>query len=163
MTSSLRTRLESKRRRRVVFPVQITDPSEALEELAAARRRLTLLEFTDRPEDDDEMVAARAAVDEAQAAHDEHYAHVEFQSIPSADLEALMAAHRKPDNPEETDYEAIAAPLAAASAIDEDLRDEAWWAEQLARHEWTLGEKGKLASALIDINYRSPDPAVPKD
>ncbi len=52
--------------------------------------------------------------------------------------------------------------LAAACAVDPDLQDEAWWAEQLNGDSWSLGERDGLYRELLDLNLSRPRPGTPK-
>jgi hypothetical protein len=40
--------------------------------------------------------------------------------------------------------------------VDEDLRDEKWWEQQLSRPEWTKGEKIAADRILLDLNLTAP-------
>lgn len=164
--STLRNRLEAKKRRRIVVPIQVESPENAAASLVAAQNVLLGLEAIGKPEDDEAVLAATRRVAEATEEHKSCFVDVEFQSIPPADMEALAAMYRKTDDDDDDDgidLLKIVAPLAAASAVDESLQDEGWWTEQLAQDTWTHGEKMSLAGDLININYRSPAARVPKD
>jgi hypothetical protein len=40
--------------------------------------------------------------------------------------------------------------------VDEDLRDVSWWEQQLARPEWTKGDKIAADRILLDLNLTRP-------
>lgn len=157
--STLRERLEAKRRRRVTFPIQLdTVPTSALTGLAAAQNALAALLRTGVDEDDEKATAARQAIAAAQAAVDAHYADVEFQALPDEDFEALADTGRDKDG--DLDLKSITPALAAACAVDPDLHDEQWWAIQVA--DWSTGERISLGTRLFELNYAGPGARVPK-
>lgn len=162
--TSLRSRIEAKARRRVVYPVQVTDPTAAQAALDEARRLVLVLTMgRDDPDapDTEEITRARALLEAAEAHLATHYAEVTFQALPATDFEALAVAYH--DDEGHLDTTSLGAPLAAACAVDEDLRDEAWWAEQLASDAWNNAEVSVLTTTLLQLNYSSPNALVPKD
>lgn len=164
MSDSLRSRIEAKARRRVVYPVQVTDPTAAEAARTEAQRLLLVLTMgRDDPDapDTDEIAKARTLLEAAETHLATHYAEVAFQALPAADFEALATFYR--DDEGDLDNAALAAPLAAACAVDEDLRDESWWAQQLAGGAWNTAEVSVLTSTLLQLNYSSPSALVPKD
>lgn len=166
MSQSLRSRIEAKARRRVVYPVQVTDPTAAAAALAEAERLVALYTATTASdgasdEDRERLAKAEALRDAARTQHAEHYVEVTFQALSPADFEALAAGYR--DDEGDLDTANLGAPLAAACAVDEDLRDEAWWAEQLAGGAWNTAEVSVLTTTLLQLNYSSPSALVPKD
>lgn len=157
--SNLRDRLEAKKRRRVTIPVQIdTPPDGVVQALEAAASTVRILVYSGRADDDPDLVAARDAQDRAQKALDEYCVDVEFLALPDDDMEALAATYRLEDG--DLDVKAIAAPLAAACAVDEGLRDEQWWQAQIPA--WSHGERVTLSSALINLNYSGSKAKAPK-
>lgn len=165
MSQSLRSRIEAKARRRVVYPVQVTDPTATAAALAEAERLVALYTATTAPddasdEDRERLAKAEALRDAARAEHASHYAEVTFRALSPDEFEALAASYR--DDAGGLDTKALSAPLAAACAEDEDLRDEEWWAEQLTGGSWNTAEVGVLTTTLLDLNYSSPSAIVPK-
>jgi hypothetical protein len=61
-----------------------------------------------------------------------------------------------------TNWAEALAPLLAESCVDPDLRDAQWWAQQLARPEWSEGDTNALQMALLRLNVDAADPQVPK-
>jgi len=155
---TLRERLAAKQRRRVVVPVQVSDPGPAREALDLATRKAQFLELAGT--DPDGLAAAQAAETAARAALAEHYENVEFQAIAPVDAEAIFAAHT--NDAGETDDVAAAPELAAACAVDEELRDVDWWREQLTDGTWSLGERVSLYDQLVTLNMSAPRESVPK-
>lgn len=159
--SSIRERLAAKKRRRMVFPVQISDPGGSVERLERARKTVTLLELSGVDEDDERMVAADAEVAAALAEHDAHFEFLQFHALNADDMEALAANYR--DDEGELDTKALTVPLAAACAVDPELQDEAYWAELLASDEWSHAERTQLYTGLLGLNWSAPGALVPKD
>lgn len=156
---NLREQLESKQRRRLVVPVQITDPAAEERAMQAAVHALRLAEARD-PRQAGEVEACTAAVNEASAAVLDHYAQVELQSLPAPEWEAAMAQWTSEDG---VDWDNALAPVLALSCVDESVQDEAFWSELLATPSWTEGDRDQLKRALMILNVRAPDPLVPKD
>jgi len=156
---SLREQLEAKQRRRLVVPVQITDPAADERTLGGAVQALRLAESRD-PRQAGEVEACTAAVTEGSAAVLAHYAQVELQSLPASDWEAAMARWTGEDG---VDWDHALAPLLAVSCVDESVRDEAFWAGLLVTPSWTDGDRDQLKRALLVLNVSAPDPLVPKD
>lgn len=157
--SELRKRLEAKQRRRESIPVQVDNiPDGAEEAVDAAQTNLRMLVLSGKPDDDPLVLAAHKALDQARAAIAACFVRVEFQTIDEADMEALAAAATTEDG--SLDTKAITAPLAAACAVDEDLRDEDWWAAQIPM--WSHGERVSFGTRLVELNYSAPGARVPK-
>lgn len=160
--SDLRARLEAKHRRTCTVPVQVDDPGPARARVEAARHAYVMAELAASQDDTkaaarDDAQAALAAAQEDEAAC---YVPVEFAALPDDDMEAIVARHQRPDG--EIDRKAATPVLAAACAVDEDLRDEAWWAQQLATPAWAQGEALDLFRRLLDLNWRTPPESLPK-
>lgn len=157
--SELRKRLEAKQRRHESIPVQVDHiPDGADEAIDAAQTNLRMLVLSGKPDDDPLVIAAKKALDQARAVVGACFVHVEFQTIDDADMEALAATATNEDG--SLDTKAITAPLAAACAVDEDLRDEEWWAARLAA--WSHGERVSFGTRLVELNYSAPGARVPK-
>jgi hypothetical protein len=160
--SDLRSRLEAKARRTCTVPVQVEDPGPARARVLAAQRAYITAEL--EAAGDETKTAARdeakAALEDAQAAEAACFVEVEFAALADDDMEAVVARYQRPDG--EVDRRKATPVLAAACAVDEDLRNEAWWAEQLARPEWAQGEALDLYRRLLDLNWRTPPESLPK-
>lgn len=159
--SGIRERLAAKKRRRIEFPVQLSDPGDALERLERAQKAITLLDYAGVPADDERRVSAQAELDAAIAERDEHFEYVQFQALGPDDFEALAATFR--NDAGDLDTKALLAPLAAACAVDPDLQDEEYWAEQLTSDVWSNGEREQLSGGLLALNWSAPGAQVPKD
>ncbi|NCT90255.1 hypothetical protein GXB85_04710 [Cellulomonas sp. APG4] len=154
---SLRERLEGKARRRLSVRVQVTDPAADREAVSAAQ---TLLLAAQAAPEAHDVPAAQDAYDAAVAAFLGNFEDVPFEALDPKDFEALVDAHSRADD---IDRDGLLAALAAACVVDEDLRDEAWWRAQLARPEWTTGEKDDLYHRLFtELHYSVPSGAIPK-
>jgi len=179
---SLRDRLAAKKRPSIVFPVQVEAPGPAYEEaqqalLAAGRLRLGA-ELLEQQNPDEaataQLAAATTAEDEARTALAAEVASrhvdVEFRALEPLAMERLTAAHTAADGT--TDEVGCCPALAAACAVDEDLRDVAWWTGQLygrpaagdelepVEATWALGEVNRLWAALLMLNTPSATAAV---
>jgi hypothetical protein len=160
--TSIRELLDSKQRRRLVVPIQVTDPTEDQEAWVGAMQALTIA----RSKDDDEqrpdyMAQLSKQLDEAEARIKTHFANVELQSLPSAEWEAANAAWR--DDEGDVNWAEALAPLLAASSVDEDLRDAEYWQELMSRDTWTEGDTDSLRAAILKLNVEAFDARVPKD
>lgn len=157
---SLRERLQAKARRRVTVTVQVTDPAD--DARRAAEARVLLLAAQTDPTRADELPALERAVEEADAAVAANMVDVTFEQLTDADFEAVVAAHTTDDG---VDQAAVLPVLAAACAVDEDLRDEQWWTDQLdpASGVWSPGERDHLYFKLYsELHYAIPSGVVPK-
>lgn len=158
---SLKARLEAKARRRVTVRVQVTDPAQDVRRADEARAFLLHAQLV--PERADQVPSLEAAVKEADKAVDAHYVDVVFEQLHDVDFEAVVAAHTTDDG---VDQDAVLPVLAAACAVEEDLRDEEWWTEQLdpSKGSWNPGERDHLYYKLYtELHYAVPSGAVPKD
>ncbi len=79
---------------------------------------------------------------------------VEVQSMPAQEYEALISSCLNDDG--DTDLFRLLPSLLAASCVEEELRDEDKWAEQLARPVWTEGELIHLRAELMGLNMHVP-------
>lgn len=156
--TGLREQLEAKARRRLVVPVQVSDPTEDQRTMTGAVHALRLAEARD-PRDTGEVDAATAAVAEATAAVMAHYAQVELQSLPGPEWEAAMAQWTGEDG---VDWDQALPPVLAVSCVDETVRDEQWWAQLLSGDAWTDGDRDQLKQALLLLNVTYENPYVKK-
>lgn len=156
---SLRQRLAHKQRRRAAWLVQVTDPDQAQARVAAARAQLDAARAMSLDPDALDALAGEVAQAEVELAATTET--VEFQALAPDEFEALLAAHS--DTTGDVDSTAMRAALAAACAVDEDLRDEQWWTEQLASGRWSKGEVDDLYYLLFTVlNYSVPRGAYTK-
>ena len=168
---SLKERLAAKKRRSVIVPVQVSDPGPARVAYETAERQVTLLQLTHDASADDgskdraalkrKLTASKKERDKARAAYLEHFEEIEFVAAAADDAERVLGEHLDKDG--NWDETTACAPLAALCAADEELRDEAWWTEQLASDAWSAGERGSLWTKLLAINVNMPPESLPKD
>ena len=163
MAESLRTRLAAKAPRRIVFPVQVSDPGKATEFVAEAEQKLKWLNVTaltvdDKAKHEEAIRAAEENVADARAALAEHFLDVEFQAGHPADVERILADNA--DDKGQWNVKALPA-LAALSVVDPELQDAEWWQAQF-EGLWSLGERDTLWAVLIDLNASAPPTSVPK-
>lgn len=157
---SIRDQLAGKARRRVVIPVQVSDPTEDDRRAAEARGERALAAATPGI-DPDALAALDERVHQTTVALAAHFVDVAFVALHPRKFEALIAAHTTDKG--DVDRDALRPALAAACAEDEDLRDEAWWAAQLASGNWSTGERDDLYRRLFtELNYSVPSGSIPK-
>jgi len=171
---SLRDRLAAKERRRLVVPIQVSDPSEDNNTwmgVMAAREKAEYSLSKDSAEDDDEVRRERNAKvleqleNQANAAQERvrsHYVDVELQALSRTDWEAATAKWTRDDEDGAMDWPAALAPLLAESCVDNDLQDEKWWRDTLAKEEWTEGDTDALRAALLQLNVYAVEARYPK-
>lgn len=160
--TSLRDRLEAKTARRVVVPVQVSEPGEALARAEQAAREVQLLGALGRATDE-ERTAAEAKAEKARQAVAEHYLNVELAALRPDAWEAIIATHTPAEGSEDPfDWEKVLPVALAECAVDESLRDADWWARQLGSGAWSWGDVHALRQAVLHINGRGPDVLVPK-
>jgi hypothetical protein len=116
-----------------------------------------------------ELVAARAAEDEsrvvaAQEAIEACYEQVTITALPPADMEALLAEHPPPEGSkgQKIFNPATFVPALLAACVESDVAEEDW-AVYVTTGAMTIGEVSALFDAVWSLNYRAPDPSVPKD
>lgn len=130
------------------YQLRVADDREVRAELAAARAE----------GDETRIATALAAV---QACYEE----ITITALAPEVMEDLQGQH--PPTEEQRDrnalYNATTFPpaLIAACADTEDTEQE--WAEYTTKGPLTAGEALDLFHACWDINYRTPDPWLPKD
>lgn len=154
---SIRERLAAKTRRRVVVPIQLSDDSEGRETVRGVEHALALAQH--RGDDAETTARLESALQEANAAVLAHYAQVELQSLDPAEWDAAQQ-HWCTDG--EWNWAEALAPLLAQSCTDPELRDVGYWAEALARPEWSEGDRSALRTGLLHVNVFRADPFVPK-
>jgi hypothetical protein len=161
---SLRDRLEAKQRRRIDVPILVSDPTQ---DQANATALVTALQAALGRNDTGEAERLREQIQAQAEKIKEHWVVVELQAMPRDEWRAATGAWQTVETTEDgpqvvTDWAQALAPLLAESCVDPDLRDEAWWAERLARPEWSEGDTNALQLALLQLNVDAVDPQVPK-
>lgn len=161
---SLRSRLEEKARRRLTVPILVSDPSE---DQAQAQALYAAFQAATGAQNAEAAKKHEAEFEEAAARIRSHWADVELQAMPRDEWRAANSAWQTVETTEDgpqvvTDWAQALAPLLAESCVDPDLRDVQWWAEQLARPEWSEGDTNALQMALLRLNVDAADPQVPK-
>jgi hypothetical protein len=162
---SLRDLIEAKQRRTATHPILVGNPSAAVAE--TKRLASEFLEHmrvvADKKKagkkptkaDTDKQAKIEADLEAAQARRAEMTVEIELQSLPDDEWEAAIAELGDEDR-ENFNLSSILAVLTAASCTDPELQDAEWWAAQLARPEWTDGDKSSLASTLLNLNVFAP-------
>ena len=159
--TSLREKLEAKQRRRLVQPIQISNPAEDQRVWMGVTAALQLEQNKPDEERNDAVVAnLQRQLDEALGRYQAHFVEVELQSMPRDDWNAAMTEWQGDDG---IDWAAALAPLLAASCTDPDLQDVIWWQNQLAQDSWSEGDTNALRFALLALNVDGLDPRLPKD
>ena len=144
---SLRDRLAKRQPPTASYALRVDDDTAARAELAAARAA----------GDEDRIVAAQTAIEAC-------YEQVTLTVLPPLDMEALIAAHPPPEgNREEKIFNSVTfTPALFAACVDSDVTEEDW-AQYIVTGAMTIGEVTELFNRIWDLNYRGPDPSVPKD
>lgn len=162
---SIRARVEAKIRRRLSVPVLVSDPSQDQANLEAVVIALRAAQGRD----DDEAAAQLLPEVEVQAAKvQSHWASVELQNLHPDEWQAASILWQTLETTEHgpemvTNWHEALPSLIAQSCVDPDLQDEGWWAEQLAKPEWSTGDFDGFRIAILRLNTYSVDPQVPKD
>lgn len=160
--TSIRELLNQKQRRRLVVPIQVTDPTEDQNAWVGIMQALQIARTKTGDEANPDYVAQLGKqLDDAEERVNAHFAPVELQSLPPVEWEAACAEWRDDDG--DVDWAQAMAPLLAASCVDEDLRDAEYWRELMSRDTWTEGDTDALRAALLTLNVYAADARVPKD
>lgn len=159
--TSLREQLEAKQRRRLVQPIQISNPSGDEQAWMGVTAALQVEQGKPAEERNDAAVAhLQKQLDDAWERVRSHYVDIELQSMPRDDWNAAMTEWSGEDG---IDWAAALAPLLAASCTDPDLQDVTWWRDQLAMDSWSEGDTNGLRMVLLALNVDGLDPRLPKD
>lgn len=159
--TSIKEHLESKQRRRLVQPIQITNPAEDQQIWMGVTAALQVQQNKPDDERDNAVIAnLQKQLDQAWERWRSHYADVELQSMPRSDWNAAMTEWQGEDG---VDWPAALAPLLAACCVDEDLRDPEWWRTQLGQESWSEGDTNSLRMAVLALNVDGLDARLPKD
>lgn len=168
---SLRDLIEAKARRTEVLPISVGDTSAAAAAVTIARAALETYEqqLAARRESGEEEVDAQAKQIEehlqaelvdAVGRQAATVALVELQSLDDDVWDAIMDDIE--DDGDGPDLSSVRAALVAASCVDEDLRDESWWAEQFARPAWSKGDLIAVNNTLLRLNLGTPSATAGK-
>lgn len=163
---SLRARIEAKARRTATFPLQVGDVAAAAAAVqthrAALDAHLTVLRQrteTGTPAGDadhERTEQLRRQLTAAKQAEAGTVVLIELQSIPDTEFDHILGA-ADVDEDGDVDLDDYRAVLLAACCVDPELRDEAWWETQLARPEYSKGDKLAINNALLALNMNVPD------
>lgn len=162
--TSLSEQLEKKKRRRLVQPIQISNPGEDQQTWMGVLAALQLEQNKPDDQRSDKVIAnLQKQLDAAWERFRSHYADVELQSMPRPDWNAAMTEWQ---GEEGIDWAAALAPLLAQSCVDPDdlkLHDPAWWQTQLEEPSWSEGDINSLRMAVLALNVDGVDARLPKD
>ncbi|RBY82682.1 hypothetical protein [Blastococcus sp. TF02A-26] len=162
---SLRARIEGKARRTATFPLQVGNVAAAAAAVAVCQAALDrhLNTATDPAESTEETLRfeersaeLRRELAQAQQAEADTVVLIELQSLDDDVFDAVLGDAPRDDDGD-VDLTGVRAALLAASCIDEELQAESWWAEQLARPEYSKGDLLALNNALLALNLNTPD------
>jgi hypothetical protein len=173
--TSLREQIEAKQRRTSRLSILVGDAEAAQVEVQTFRAALQVHQeqikgksdaarakgetYEPTEEETAQQERLRADLADAVSRANGTVAVVELQALEPDDWDALFG----PVEPgEDGDYDLadIHAAALAASCTDPDLRDEAWWKEQLSRPIWSKGDRAAISAKLLELNVYGP-PAAP--
>lgn len=165
--ASLRNRIEAKARRTATFPLQVGDTAAAAAEVAVCRAALELyqeqvkgrIDAHGGPQTDEEQkrtLVLRGQLKEARDREAETVALVEIQALPDDEWDAILGEAPE-DEAGDIDLNDVRALLLAASCTDPELQDATWWEQQLARPEYSKGDKLAITNTLLRLNLNTPD------
>lgn len=153
-------RLDAKQeRQRAQVPILVGDLRAAQQAVIVARGAVAAHEQRVKGKKSTAADKKKAAeltkrVDEAVKVSDETVVMVDVQAMHPVDHERLVSAHTSPTG--DPDLQSLLPPLMAYSCVDEEMQDEARWAELLARPCWTAGEIDELRMRVLGLNQISP-------
>lgn len=152
---SLREAIESRAPRRV--RASIARPGRE-DDLASLRERRAIVDLLRAAPDTDpaRMAAAEQALAEIERAAGDAEDQIEVQALPAATFEAMVSAFVD-ERTGEVNQDAMRPHLLAASAVDPELQDHAWWAEQLTGGRLSAGDVATLWAACWRVNAAQGD------
>lgn len=164
---SLRDRIAAKTRRTASFPLQVGDAAAAAAEAGVRRAALELhlnrvqqrvAEQGGQQTDEEQKrtLVLRGALKEAKDRHADTVVMVELQALPDDEWDAILGDAPEDENGD-IDLDDVRGALLAASCVDETLRDQVWWEQQLARPEFSKGDKIAITNTLLQLNLNTPD------
>lgn len=144
---SLRDRLAVRARPTTTYGLRVDDDTTARAELVAAQA----------DGDAERVAAARAAVHAC-------YEQLLIRALPPTDMEALLEAH--PPTKTQRDRGAVFDPVTFVPAlltacVESDITVDDW-SDYTTKGPLTQGETTALFTAVWELNYRAPDPDLPK-
>lgn len=159
--TSLFEQLEAKQRRRLVQPIQISNPSADQQVWMGVTAALQLAQNKPDDERDDATIAnLQKQLDAAWERVRSHYVDIELQSMPRGDWNAAMTEWQ---GEEGIDWAAALAPLIAACCVDPELQDPERWKALLEQDAWSEGDTNSLRMAVLALNVDGLDARLPKD
>lgn len=160
--TSLREQLEAKARRTGSIPIQVGDLPAAGARVDRCKIDLDLYlnvretSGAEVPEEGDEREQQlRAALLKAMAAMSDAVVQVQVTALPDDEFDMLWA-DVEPNDDGRLDSDELRAAFLAASCVDEELQDPAWWLEQLSLPSWSKGDKLAVDKYLLDLNMATP-------
>lgn len=163
---SLRARIEAKERRTAAFPLQVGDVAAAAAAVQTHRAALDahLAVLRQRTEagtpageaDHERTEQLRQQLADAKARQTDTVVLIELQAL-EPDVWDAVFGDAPQDDDGDVDLDDVRGALLAASCVDPELRDEAWWETQLARPEYSKGDKLAINHTLITLNLNTPD------
>lgn len=168
---SLRDRIEAKAARTVLLPLQVGDSAGAAAEVTTIREALGIhnqllaqrvAEGGEETEEDRTRAESlREQLNAARQREAETVVMVELQALAPDVWDQIL--ERLPEGEDGVDLTEVRAALLAESCVDPDLRDEEWWAEQLARPVYSKGDLLSINTMLLRLNLNVPDGRQGKD
>jgi hypothetical protein len=164
--TSLRERIEAKKRRTARFPLQVGDAAAAQAQVQMARAALELhqqkvqgrrAEEGGQPTDAENKrtIVLRGVLKEAKAREAKTVAEIELESLDDEVWDRVISS--VPDDEEGGfDLDDVRHLLLAESCTDPDLRDADWWGAPKARPEFSKGDKLALNNVLLALNLNTP-------
>jgi hypothetical protein len=151
--------LARKATRRVTVSVALSDATETVARVNRLERDLIMASARNDRTEVDRLEAEVAA---KRVELSEHYAEIEFAACPPGDFEALQTDFTSDDGGIDSGKLSANLPaLVVACVVDEELRDEEFWKEQLESGAWSYGERVNLANRLVGLNVTAPDERIP--
>lgn len=157
--------------------VVVADTTEAVEAANRAQREWFMREGAHGSGDEEANRLEQVWI-QAKAAVADCYTDVEFEACHPRKFEELQTDFTAADggiDPAKLDAHLPA--LIVACVVEDDLRDEEFWLEQLVGEEteeldehgepkrtggsWAYGEKINLANRLLNLNLSAPDERIP--
>lgn len=157
----LKERLRARARPQATFALRMADTSDATRELEEATREWRMAQLRDADGSHrKEIAAAQKKVTAAEKTLAGCYEQLTLTALAPAEMETLIAAHPAQDGDSPWN-EATFRPAVLAACVEGDMGIEDW-AEFLANGPVSLGEARALWAAVMAVNDRSPDIAIPK-
>lgn len=164
--TSLRERIEAKERRKATFPMQVGDAAAAQAQVQMARAALDVHQKQVKGRRDEQggqptepeakrTIVLRGVLKEAKDRLAATVADIELLSLPDDVWDRVLGGAPE-DEAGDIDLDDVRAELLAESCVDPDLQDAAWWEQQMARPEFSKGDKIALNNTLLALNLNTP-------